>query len=316
MTGLPQGDSALEAVFVADEKARDRKSKAISNIMKRGNVLKFLVRQAQKNHIGDTDVIKHLLASAASTNSRKSAGIQPELNGPKGHGKTDAVRSVFHLIPDKWKLSASISAKALYYHQGLLSGSIIFSDDVQWNDDLISTVKRSMGSFQEPQTHFTLDANRNPLPHTMPERLGWWLSSVESVADDQLKDRQYSLDIDEGTDHAEKVSDFLRMSRSKKRVRFSVDKGIEIAREIISRIKEHEPFRVVIDCAEFADWKVKEDHRTQNKFWDLVEALAILRFEQRYIDEDGAACRICCNLRIPVSTGAFMNWRYSKLQQI
>lgn len=256
-------------------------------IMGRGNVLKFLVRQAQKNHIGDTDIIKHLLASIACTNSLTSAGIQPELNGPKGHGKTDAVKAVFHMIPDDWKLSASISAKALYYHKNLRPGSVIFSDDVQWSEDLISTVKRSMGSFQEPQTHFTLDAQRNPLPHAMPPRLVWWLSSVESVADDQLKDRQYSLDIDEGAKHSEKVSDYLRKSRSQKKVRFSIDRGIEVAREIISQIKGHEPFRVVIDCAAAADWKVKEDHRTQNKFWDLVEAFAIIRFKQRYIDEDG-----------------------------
>lgn len=261
--------------------------RAADIIMQRGNVLKFLVRQAQKNHIGDEDVLKHLLASIACTNSLTSAGIQPELNGEKGHGKTDAVKAVFHLIPDKWKLAASVSAKSLYYHQGLLPGSIIFSDDVQWSEDLISTVKRSMGSFQEPQTHFTLDTNRNPLPQTMPPRLVWWLSSVESVANDQLKDRQYSLDIDEGKDHSREVSDFLRCSRAQKRVRFSVDNGIEVAREIISQIKAHEVFKVVIDCAEAADWKVKEDHRTQNKFWDLVEAFAILRYKQRYTDEDG-----------------------------
>jgi len=284
---MPKGTDELEAVFLREEAEKRWMAKGAANIAERGNVLKFLVNQAQKNHIGDEDVIKHLLASIASTNSLTSAGIQPELNGAKGRGKTDAVRAVFHLIPDKWKLAASVSAKSLYYHQGLLPGSIVFSDDVQWSEDLITTVKRSMGSFQEPQTHFTLDTNRNPLPHTMPPRLVWWLSSVESVADDQLKDRQYSLDIDEGKDHAREVSDFLRCSRSQKRVRFSADNGIEIARAIISEIKEHEPFQVVIDCAEFADWKVKEDHRTQNKFWDLVEAFAILRFKQRYIDEDG-----------------------------
>jgi hypothetical protein len=261
--------------------------KLANRIMCRGDVLKFLVIQAQKNHIGDKDVLLHLLASIACTNSLTSAGIQPELNGEKGKGKTDAVRAVFHLVPDRWKLSASISAKALYYYKDLLPGSVIFSDDVQWSEDLISTVKRSMGSFQEPQTHFTLDANRNPLPHVMPPRLVWWLSSVESVADDQLKDRQYSLDIDEGKEHAAEVSDFLRCSRSEKRIRFSVDRGIEIAREILLQIKEHEPFKVVIDCAKFADWKVKEDHRTQNKFWDLVEAFAVLRFKQRHIDEEG-----------------------------
>ena len=47
------------------------------------------------------------------------------------------------------------------------------------------------------------------------------------------------------------------------------------------------PFKVVIDCAEKADWKVTNDHRTQNKFWDLVEAFAILRYRQRYLDSDG-----------------------------
>ncbi len=261
--------------------------RAVKNIMDRGNVLKFVVRRAQKNHVGDTDVIKHLFASVACTNSLTSSGIQPELNGEKGHGKTDAVKAVFHCIPDKWKLAASISAKSLYYHKNLLAGSIIFSDDVEWSPDLIATVKRSMGSFQEPQTHFTLDKNRTPQAQVMPARLVWWLSSVESVADDQLKDRQYSLDIDEGNKHAEEVSDYLRCSRSKKEIRYTVDWRVDVAREIVSQIKEHEPFKVVIPCAEHADWKVKEDHRTQNKFWDLVEAFAILRFKQRYIDADG-----------------------------
>lgn len=261
--------------------------KIAQNVMERGDVLKFLVRQAQRNHLGDTDVIKHLFASVACTNSLKSAGIQPELNGEKGHGKTDAVKAVFHCVPEKYKLAASISAKALYYYKDLPAGAIIFSDDVEWSPELIATVKRSMGSFQEPQTHFTLDKNRNPLAQVMPARLVWWLSSVESVADDQLKDRQYSLDIDEGSDHTREVSDFLRRSRSQKEVRFSVDWRVEVAREIIAQIKGHEPFKVVIDCAEAADWKVKEDHRTQNKFWDLVEAFAILRFRQRFIDPDG-----------------------------
>ena len=263
--------------------------KIAKNIMEHGDVLKFLVQQSQRNHIGDTDVIKHLIASICSTNSLTSAGIQPELNGEKGYGKTDAVKAVFHLIPDKeqWKLAASISAKALYYHQGLAAGAIIFSDDIQWSEDLISTVKRSMGNFQEPQTHFTLDKNRIPLPHTMPPRLVWWLSSVESVANDQLKDRQYSLDIDEGSDHIKEVSNFIRESQAKKVIRYSIDWRIAVARDIIDKIKSHDPFKVVIDCAEKADWKVKEDHRTQNKFWDLVKAFAILRYKQRYIDEDG-----------------------------
>lgn len=261
--------------------------KAAENILLRGDVLKFLVRQAQRNHVGDTDAIKHLLASIASTNSQTSAGIQPELNGEKGKGKTDCCLSVLHLIPEKWKLRASVSAKSLYYYPDLPTGAIIFSDDVEWSTDLIATVKRSMGSFQESQQHITLDKNRQPMAHTMPARLAWWLSSVESVADGQLKDRQFSLDIDEGFDHADKVSDFLRLSRSKKTVKFSIDWRIEVARYIIDQIKSHAAFKVVIPCAKVAAWHINGDHRTQNKFWDLVEALAIIRYKQRHIDEEG-----------------------------
>lgn len=281
----PKSQSNQEST--ENPRVSDKVKRAGDNILKRGRVIKLLVRQAQRNHIGDTDVIKHFLASIASTNSATSSGIQPELNGPKGRGKTDACRSTFHLIPPKWKLEASISAKSLYYYKDLPTGAIIFSDDIEWSLDLIATVKRSMGTFQEPQTHFTLDRNRNPVPMTMPARLAWWLSSVESVADDQLKDRQYSLDIDESPDHTEKVSEYLRLSRAQKVVRFSVDWRIEVARYIIDQIKSHEPFKVVIPCAKFADWRIKDDHRTQNKFWDLVEAFAILNFKQRYIDPDG-----------------------------
>ncbi|MCJ7444184.1 MAG: hypothetical protein MUO26_06595 [Methanotrichaceae archaeon] len=55
-----------------------------NNIMRRGNVVKFLTLQAQRNHKGDTEVIKPLLASIASTNSETSAGIQPAISGDKG----------------------------------------------------------------------------------------------------------------------------------------------------------------------------------------------------------------------------------------
>ncbi len=66
-----------------------------------------------------------------------------------------------------------------------------------------------------------------------------------------------------------------------------MDWRVAVASHIIDDIKSHEAFKVVIDCAEKADWRVKEDHRTQNKFWDLVEAFAILRYRQRVIDTEG-----------------------------
>ncbi len=273
----------------AKEKAPDideRIKRVGDNILKNGDVVKLLVRQAQRNHKGDTDVIKHLLASVASTNSTTSSGIQPGITGEKGGGKTDCARAVFHLIPEDWKLDASVTAKIPFYLP-MKDGLIIFSDDVEWSPELIHTLKRAMGRFQTRQKHLTLDTDRNPVEKEMAARLAWWLSSVESVADDQLIDRQYSLDVDDDFKHANEVSNYIRNSRARKVVRYDIDWRVEVARYILQQVKEHEPFKVIIPCAEKASWKIIKDHRTQQKFWDLVEAFAILRFSQRHIDEDG-----------------------------
>ena len=89
-------DPTLYSAVEAEQRARE--------IMEHGDPLNYLVRQAQRNHVGDTDILKHIIASLVSTNSLTSRGIQPELNGEKGHGKTDAVKAVFHLIPEKDQL--------------------------------------------------------------------------------------------------------------------------------------------------------------------------------------------------------------------
>jgi len=276
----------LESAKEVPDEVEPKIKKAGENILRHGNIIKFLTKQAQKNHMGDVDVIKHLLASIASTNSLTSSGIQPGITGEKGGGKTDCARAVFHLIPDDWKLDASVTAKIPFYLP-MKDGIIIFSDDVEWSPELIHTLKRAMGRFQTRQKHLTLDTDRNPVEKEMAARIAWWLSSVESVADDQLSDRQYSLDIDDDAAHAKIVSSYIREARAIKKVRFTVDWHIGVARYIIAKIKEHESFRVLIPCAEKAEWKIVKDHRTQNKFWDLVEAFAILRFSQRVTDVDG-----------------------------
>ena len=255
-------------------------------IAEKGDVVKFLVNQAHKNHKGDTNTIKLLYASIASTNSGTSAGIQPGINGDPGIGKTDAAKAVAHTIPDCWKKVATLTAMAIYY-ANIKPGTIILSDDVDWSGGLIGTMKRSMGDFQNPQEKMNVSSDRESLNQFIPERLAWWVTCVDSVANDQLKDRQYSLDIEEEMNHKKIVSTYTGVRRSIKKIRYAIDLGIEIARWIIKDIKDHELFKVVIDCAAVAEWKMIENHRAQNKFWDLVEAFAILRYRQRFIDEDG-----------------------------
>ena len=131
-------------------------------IAEKGDVVKFLVNQAHKNHKGDTNAIKILYASIASTNSGTSAGIQPGINGDPGSGKTDAAKAVAHTIPSEWKLVATLTAMAIYY-ANVRPGIIISSDDVDWSGGLIGTMKRSMGDFQNPQEKMNVSTDRESL---------------------------------------------------------------------------------------------------------------------------------------------------------
>lgn len=274
------------ATAPVDDSHQEKISKTGDNIMKRGKVVKFLVRQVQRNHKGDTGIITTLLLSIAATNSLRSAGIQPAISGDKGEGKSDAAIATSHIIPSNWKVVTSISAKTPYYIEWK-DGIVVISDDIEWSPELIHTLKRSMGNFQDKQNHTTLDKNLKPITREMASRISWWLTSVDSVANDQLIDRQYSLDIDSSYDHALKVSNFIKNSRANKYLPLQSDWKTEVARYIIGKIKDHDPFKVIIPCAEKADWKLTRDYRTQKKFWDTVEALAILQYGQRYIDKEG-----------------------------
>lgn len=279
-----------ELKLLVENTPTDQEKKAGDNILKRGKVLKFLVQQAQRNHMGDEGVIKILMASIAATNSAKSRGIFPDINGPPGGGKSDAALATIHLVPKDWKSITSISAKALYYDDTMQDGMVVYSDDIEYSKELTATLKRSKGDFQHKQMHTvvnTVDGARVTEKKEMPCRIAWWLSSVESAADDQLKDRDYALDIDDTPKHAQEVTDFINTQRGSEDIPYDVDWRIRTARYIISQIKEHEIFKVKADFAKYVTWHLVKDHRSQNKFWDLVDAITILNYQQRQIDERG-----------------------------
>ncbi len=255
-------------------------------IMAEGDPIQYLIFQAQRNHLGDINYQKVLLLSLAASNSLTSQGIHPGGTGEKGSGKTDAMKATFHLFPDApWKQNGSLSNLAPFY-MDLPPGTIIFSDDIDW--DLVgSAYKRATGNYQEGYTHNTISSDRKPISLNIPPRMTWWLTSVESTHKDQENDRQYQISPNQSDSHKKEVANEIAKRRARKERRLDVDEGVLVARAIVGMIKDHDPFSVLIPQAENAEWKLYKDFRGQERFWDVVEAFAILRFSQREIDEDG-----------------------------
>jgi len=260
-------------------------------IAERGDPFRFLIWQAQRNHLGDIDYQKVLIASIASAASLTSNGIQPGGNGDKGSGKSDACAAAYHLVPIARKLDGSLSPMSLFYLQGegrLQAGMIIFSDDVEY-EPIIPIFKRSTGRFQRTTAHYTVTGGktREALVLEIPPRIVWWLNAVESVANEQAFDRQYPISTDSSPTHKQRVSREIADRRARKELRLAEDEGILVARAVIADIFNNGPFKVIIPQATKAKWLKVADFRGQEQFWDLVDALVILRWRQHKQDADG-----------------------------
>ena len=253
-------------------------------ILANGNPIEFIMEQYHRNHQGDDSLGLGCLCSFASGSSLMSSGIQPSAHSDNpGEGKTDAMRAMFHLIDRSYARETSVSAKSLYYDSTIEKETVIFSDDVEWSRDLISTVKRAMSNFQSPTEHQTVSDDRSSAPRlSIPERLLWWFSSVDAVNDSHLLDRQFFFDVDSSEEHHHhQINAEIGRRRSDGRPKFEIDEEILVARAITRNIRERGPFKVLIPFQKFIIWNAAKNHRDFNKFFDLIDAFAILNFSQR-----------------------------------
>lgn len=249
-------------------------------IMRTGNPLDYIIGVYNKLHVGDTYLGKIMLLSIASQSVTSSDGIQPKLTGASGKGKTHAAKTMFHLIPDLgYKMMGSLSAKTLFYHPDLMPGTIIFADDVKMSEDLDSTLKQAMSNFQEPTTHRTV-VKQEYGELTIPPRTVFWMTSVNTDFSDELINRLYDLNVDESSETDEAVTGQRLERAGKGNEAYPITDEVKICRAIIHIVK-CKAFRVMIPYAKEIEWKGSKDRRNLNRFIDIVQGFAVLKFMQR-----------------------------------
>lgn len=291
-------NSLVDAYILAHRKTADKSAETPKSIMEkaraiaeRGDPFKFLIWQAQRNHLGDVDMHKVLISSTASASSETSHGLQPGNNGDSGSGKDDACEAVYHLVPSDRKLDGSLSPMSLFYLEkdGLLKpGMILYSDDVEYLP-IIPIYKRSSARFQKYTNHYSVSSGkeRTGLKMTIPPRMVWWMTSVESVANLEAFGRLYPTSTDSSPGHKKRVTTEIAARRARTELKLTEDEGIAVARAIIADIFDNGPFKVLIPQAKKAKWLKTSDFRGQEQFWDLVDAQVVLHWRQRKKDENG-----------------------------
>ena len=257
------------------------KEKALQ-ILKNGDPVDYIIKVYNRLHIGDTGIGKVLLLSIACQSVINSDGLQPKLSGSSGKGKTHAAKVMFHLIPDVgYKLEGSLSSKSLYYRRDLRAGTIVFSDDIKMSDELEDTLKRVMSNFQQKTKHFSVNKDLEGKEREIPERIVWWLTSVDNPFSDELLNRLFGLDVDASKEMDEKVTEEQLKKAKYGENQLPEDEEVFVCRAIIHIIKGR-LFKVDIPYSDRIVWKGSEDRRNLPRFLDLIRGFAVLRFMQRF----------------------------------
>lgn len=269
------GDAEEEIPEYIREKAKQ--------IQESENPVKFIIETYNKLHVGDIITGKTILAAIGTQSSINSDGIQPKLSAGSGKGKSHAVASILHLVPQEYILETSLSGKALFHMPDIKPGTTIFSDDTEPDEILQEVIKRSSTNFQKMTNH-TISIKEGPewttKTKSIPPRIVWCLTSVNDTGSMEYLNRQLNLGVDESVEQDSRVMDFILRRAVIGETQFPVTDDVLVCREILRNIKS-KLFRVTIPWAEQIKWNDSENRRNLPQFLDLIQGFAVLDFYHR-----------------------------------
>jgi len=259
-------------------------------ILKSGDPLAFLLDTFNKSHVGDRTVAECLIMSIASQSVANTKGLHVSISGNSGKGKSHACTTMLNLVPADYKLTGTVSNKALYYADDLRPGTVILFDDTSLSDDLQEVLKSATSSFHEPIEHRTVTADRQLRVCSIPERCVWWLAKVENPGDDQVMNRMLTVWIDDSAEQDRAVLEHLKETEASRPTRGD-DPDVLTARALWSVLKQQRIF-VRIPFARRIGFSNVANRRNPAMLFDLIKCHAALRFLQRERKETGDEVRI------------------------
>jgi len=269
---------------IQESEIREAEKEAIE-IMKNGDPMKYILDTVNGIHTGDERTQEGIAVSLAGQSCLNTAGIQVSVNGESGSGKSHGVKSHFHLLPEACKLETSLSAKAPYY-LNLRPGMAIFSDDTDPSEDMEEAIKRASTNYQTRTIHTTVK-DQECKQTVIPERINWFLTSVESDVSEQLLNRQITFSTDETEKQKNNIFGIQVLEEMTGEIMsLKVDNRVLVCRRIYAEIKKH-LFHVKIPFADRFELRDKKNPRIFKQFADMVKGYTIFYFMQRDTDKNG-----------------------------
>ena len=251
-----------------------------NEILGTGDPFLYICDTWNKIHVGDKNLGEMLACSVTCTQVLNAGlGIHEKPSGDAESGKSHACLSMGKLFPS-WKFrSTTFSPKVLYYMKDLLPGTIIYTDDIDLVDKgVISTIKKVTADFEEPTIMDTV-IDGKPAKLSIPERLGIWLSSCDSIDDVQLGTRFIFSNTESGEEHDHEVN-HKQKGRCLGAIPEVSNKDVLICRCMLEYICNN-LYNVFSAYGFVSTWSEESKKRNQEKFLDVLLAVTVFNYRQR-----------------------------------
>jgi hypothetical protein len=256
-------------------------------ILKNSDSLEFILNTVQMIHKGDKEEI--ILAYLCGLTPFIETDQLHLINmGKSGKGKSDLFSKVLLVFPEEtYKMLTSVSPKALHYgkkDKKLIPNGIIYIDESEASKDAIPILRAITSSGRIRPEHWTIDEKRKFVDLKLEGKYSIWLSSVNPLQDDQLKNRFLFMNVDESKEIDEEVwkhqDQLYRKGGEKKSLHPDFLVAQTITKKIIS-VGGHVKIPYTIE------WFEKDNRRLYPFFLTLVKASTIAHLYQREQDLDG-----------------------------
>ena len=289
-------ETEINKILVDNQKPKaspEIKSKAME-ILRSGDPMQYIADSCGRMVLGAEKAFRKLICCVSVQHIQQSAGLHPKLSGESGGGKTWAVLTFAHHLPEDAVKVGSMSAKAGYYHK---DGNRIFRilDDYQaGNEDLDTVIKQTSSAFHESYTHRTV-ANSKALTLQIGSEQTWAITSVDSSQDIQVLNRQIPINVDDSEELTRRVNQHTIRRYGEGEPQFPVDETIKVCREIFHILREEGYIKVKVPFYGRIDWIDTSNRRNTSIFMDLLIAhTAMNRFRRaRGVRCCGQAQRQC-----------------------
>lgn len=255
----------------------------------KNNPLDYITKVASIFHRSDTNIFRlATLSTLQHAIKNYERGIYINVTGSPGKGKSDSLDVMAHLLPEDWTLKSSITAKSLFYmgSSGQLEDvKIVYSDDIHFSEDLIETLKKATSRFSEEINHTTL-VKQTPMTLTIPARLTWWFTSVDSLPDDQLASRFINVSVDESEDTDQDVARLMTQYAFESQVDIDNFESVKVCQrmfEILCSV----PKGVIAPYHQAIGYYDPQDRRVVASFISILKSVTFMNQLNREKTENG-----------------------------